>query len=422
MRDTNRRTIIEFPNKNLSIETGIEEGSMDLSEILCSGDDIEFGEFNCDKFEVTIYGIDDVIREEIIVTQSVIDSRGNNVIYPLFRGYVDSCEYDENLHYRQIVAYNGRLKKDDVVYVISELDVSNWWNNYWYTLPVIDNIYVESTAYDLFIDLMETFEIPYINRAPYYDATIRFAFADDDNYYRLPELNNFTMSNMLKMIGELLLAIPHMTRDGRMALKYICEPLTVMNEQDNLERLDTKYETYTVPKISGFYVGCSDRLNDNGKGGYGQSDEICLEPANNSNPYMIKDNFLIHAVDEDLQLFASKLRSRAGSLSYVPVQMKTIISDLDVVVGTKVNSQDRISIVFENHLSGTLLIEQELISRGSPKRTVELPQKDNYVESSKIGGVNILTNSKLMTDYTIKQYLCDENSNRLTDGTSRLYI
>ena len=83
MRDTNRRTIIEFPNKNLVIETGIEEGSMDLSEILCSGNDIEFGEFNCDKFEVTIYGIDDVIREEILVTQSVIDSRGNNVIYPL---------------------------------------------------------------------------------------------------------------------------------------------------------------------------------------------------------------------------------------------------------------------------------------------------------------------------------------------------
>lgn len=120
------------------------------------------------------------------------------------------------------------------------------------------------------------------------------------------------------------------------------------------------------------------------------------------------------------------IKGTNGSIVYALNNMGELVSEnVDSIDGyvltDRTISADKIiaqSITATEIDVASLIASQAFINQLLSSKVIVGGINDNIM----IGGVNILTNSKLMTDYTIKQYLCDENSNRLTDGTSRLYI
>ena len=111
-------------------DMGIAESSMNLSEVLCSGD-LCFGEYNSNKFEVQLFGLSDgavgpmpdVTGFTITVTDwGTADSA--QLKNPIFVGLIDSATTDDKNGYRNIVAY-------DFMYKYKDLDVGKDWELFW---------------------------------------------------------------------------------------------------------------------------------------------------------------------------------------------------------------------------------------------------------------------------------------------------
>jgi hypothetical protein len=115
-----------FPDLNLTVDTGLfaeDKGEFELTESICSDDDLIYGKCNASKVKFTLANVDDDIKgKEFVLTQKVNDTYS----MPLGVFKVDTVTKQDDLIFKDVVAYD-RMKK-------IEVDVSEWYNSL--TFPI----------------------------------------------------------------------------------------------------------------------------------------------------------------------------------------------------------------------------------------------------------------------------------------------
>lgn len=412
----NRTLHIGFPNMSDTsmhdITTNIEAGSASISEILISSQNIKFGEYNANKFEVFIYGISDVSGEKIVVwveepapinSTSVVGDAiigdsivGDDTIFEstvLFTGYVDSCKLDNFGYYRQIVAYDELAVKRNV-------SVSEWWNNFWTEdLTRVDGI----TLKTLRESVCDYVGIDYTTTAIFNDNLIIKPVVMTVGALRFADL--------LQMICELQCVFPNMNRQGILSYVDIISSST-KNIQTEYEHINSTFEDYVTNIITKL------NIEQNGDILYsansptpaivgiavvkktiaGLIDVPSIAQSETPNTYTLKDNLLIQSFTYgELGSFSNKYLAHIRNTPvYKPASVKMIVSDLNLKLGDKLVTDKGTTLVFDNELSGILLVEQTLGATGEqfyPETTNTDLSEQVYI-SKAIGTAVDLANSK----------------------------
>lgn len=330
-----RITHISFPdmeNEALhDLTTGIASGSMSLDELLVQGN-ISLGECNANKLEVQIFGLDDVSNKKIKVWQT--DLNGEN-LKNIFEGYVDSCKLDNLGYYRDIVAY-------DAIYYKGRLNVANWWTAFW--LPDQKETATLKEIRESICDYLELT----------YDKSVTY-FNDDFVVTQTVTISNLSFANMLKMICELQCTFPNITRDGHIEFLTLPKIEEAIDISGLYEHESSTFETYTTELIDAVII-------------YGSGEEGVSslgDDAKPNNAYTISGNIFTYDLDKDvLKALAVNIFNKISYISYQPADITMIQSNIDLHLGDLVKTDKGYSYVFANNLSGSLLVEQEIVAEG----------------------------------------------------------
>lgn len=333
----NRATHIEFPdNPEIDVNrTRIEQGSLLLEEILCDKN-IVFGETNATRFEATVYNLVDVAGLKVKVYQTDID--GNNR-RNLFEGYVDSCKQDKDGYYRKLVAY-------DAIYSKGNADVAGWWLHFW-------AVREEAPLKDLRNSLCDWVNIPH-------DTSVNL-HNDDFVCTKTATLSSVSFNTVLSWICEIQCTIPHINRDGVLKFISLTNPRTV--------DISEAYE-HTTSEFEGFITAPFDAIELYDYDGSLVATTNSTGAVASKNIYAIKDNSLLfNLVDTELNSpatdFVQTYLAQVSQIVYTPCTLNMIVSDLDLSLGDYIQAGAVTSIVLQNTLSGSLLVEQEIRSKGS---------------------------------------------------------
>ena len=330
-----RITHISFPDmEDVSlhdITTGIVSGSMSLDELLVQGN-IVIGECNANKLEVQIFGLGDVSNKKIKVWQT--NELGED-LKNIFEGYVDSCKLDNLGYYRNIIAY-------DAIYYKGRLNVANWWTEFW--LPDLKETATLKEIRESICDYLEL----------EYDKAITY-FNDDFIVSQTAVISNLSFANMLKMICELQCTFPNITRDGKIEFLTLPKIEEAIDISGLYEQESSTFETYNTELIDAIII-------------YGSSEtgiSSLDDDVKPNNAYTISGNIFTYDLDDDkLKELAVNIFNEISYISYQPADIAMIQSDIDLHLGDLVKTEKGYSYIFANNLSGSLLVEQEIIAEG----------------------------------------------------------
>ena len=366
MAEIDRQTIISFPNDALpDIESGIEAGSLNVSEILLSNG-LNFGECNSNKFEATVYDIQDITGKKIYVYQKVTEGMTITEV-PIFTGYVQSCKLDKYHYYRQIVAYD--------ILSMYTADLAAWWNGFWEGVT-------SSTIYDLRTSLCEYIGI---------ECDDEELFNDDFAITETMPINSLKLQDILKHIGQLTLTNPNITRDGKLQFVKLYDTETI-DIDDDYEGGNSEFEdspTRTITQV---------RVVNSKTNIYADSGAYAIR-------YTVADNIFLYDREGDaLQAIADAMYAVIHALpTYYPASISMIVSNMDIHVGDFVEANDRLCLVCENTMSGSLLVEQDLVSKANTteqqdNQSTDLVEQKKQEQLAQIDGAStqyyIITNPK----------------------------
>lgn len=302
---------------------GIAEGSMNLEEILCD-DEFTLGTLCSDKFEVELFNI----CEDLSGLDIQVDVTENGVTRRLFTGVIDSSTTDNNNYSRQIVAY-------DKGYYLRDKECVEIWDSYWQSNEVkilkgLRNYLITQVG----LDYVTPSTLP----------NDSFAITQSD-------FTSITFGDLLQSILELQGVIPHINREGKLEFITLHATSSFSCDSSAYEGGSVDFEDYTTQAITGIKLySTSDNLTQEYKVG-----------TDNSNAYTISGNvFLLDSDTESINTVLKNIYDAISNVTYMPVTMPMIVSDLTYSLGTKYQSSRGYHYIFSQTYSGTLLIEQEL--------------------------------------------------------------
>lgn len=381
----NRATYIEFPDNPeiITHNISIESGSLLLEEILCAGN-VVFGETNATRFEATVYNLVDVSGLKIKVYQT--DTNGQNR-RNLFEGYVDSCKQDRDGYYRKLVAY-------DALYSVGSANVAGWWVQFWSSRTT-------ATLKDLRNSLCEWVNMPYF--AP--------SGLHNDNFVctKTATLSSVSFNTMLFWICEIQCTVPHIDREGVLQfISLLNQP--IINVSESYDRSSSEFEGFITAQID-----CVE-LYDYDNNLVASTNTTGAVPSKNI--YTIKNNSLLFAlVDDELNASATQFvlsyLNQISQISYTPCDLNMIMSDMNISLGNYIQVGNHTSLVLQNTLSGSLLVEQEIVASGneylqdsSKTSTAEYLSIEKKTDNMKD---DIITDDLLNYSYTNREAYSIEN-------------
>ena len=364
----NRQTTIAFPlnNNRTAITTGIETGSLYINKLLFTKQ-LNFGEANSDRFEVTLFGCDDISGETIQVYQTDYANPNNPVVTNLFYGVVDSCKKEDNEVNRRLVAY-------DPMYKIGNQDATEWWNTYWEDK-------ISDTVSNILTDLLYSFSVTLSS-----DSTTLLANIDtaDLTIMQFSGFQAITFGTILSYLCQALMCNPHFNAEGELDLIVLGARFTgnIVSVTDSFEDENSHFEDYVTEPITRVVI-------------YGETDTIAGEYGSGDNVYVIKGNPLLYnLVDTDYndlaQTIYENIYNAQASTGYVgvcytPANIKMIVSSVGINLGdiasATIGSSTVTSVISSIELSGPMLIEQTITSSGNQKLT-----PDDFNDTSSTAG------------------------------------
>ena len=320
------RTIhIGFPNVTgmTDITSDIEAGSVTLSEVLFAR--FAFGSYSAGKMEFIMYNLTDVAEEKL----HVWITNSNNVITDVFTGYVESCKLDNLGHFRKVVAYDEMYWKRDT-------DVSQWWNTFWASrsTATLAEIRGSLCTYVGFTQVSGTH------------------FNDNLSIKKKNEIGMIRFSDILTYLCELQCTFPNMARDGRIEFVSL-DPAKVSTHSDvALEQAQCAFEDFTTAAISQIVVTLDNEV-------------VYRTATNDRSVYSVQNNiFLYDYTNTEIGAFADAFLTEAAKITYVPATLTLVCSDLSVKLGDIITTSHGNCRVFQNDLSGALLVNQEVRATG----------------------------------------------------------
>lgn len=321
-----------------------------LTEMISDGGDLDFGSTNASVVEFTVADVpEDLNGQRFTITQTV----NGTYTVPLGTFTVDSCKRQDDLRFKDIVAYDDMQKFNR--------NVAEWYNGL--TFPITVKGMRESLC-------------QYCGVA-YESVTL---VNDNVRIYKTLDTNELNGKEALRAIAEVNGTFAHINRYAKLTFigldSFALYPSETLYPADDLYPIDvteivekqganaiayisSKYEDYTVSAIDGVIV----RDDENADGG--------VTVGETTNPYVMSGNILIIGKDTaELTTIANNLLSKIGKVVYTPHDTESIglpyVEVGDTVLNA--NSADKELFIAKRVLTGVSSVMDNFSATGNPKR------------------------------------------------------
>ena len=337
----------------------IVHGSFELKESLCSDKDLRFG--SCEASEIKFVVAD--ISHDLKGQEITIDQYISEHVVPFGKYKIDSCKKQDDLRYKEIIAYD---KLADI-----DIDVSEWYNS---LFPTGVETYTLKKFRSLLLAHLGIEEI---------DQTLP---NDDMVVEKTIDPTQISGRDVLKATVELNGAFGHINRQGKFVRKilqpsyglYPSETLYPSEDLYPVAETDTSYvqediiadtinkamyesvrfEEYTVKEIDKLIIRA-------------EEDDIGAIAGTGSNTYIIQGNFLVFGKTADeLKGIASNILGNMAKRPYRPFKSEGIgLPYVEVGDSLEFATNEPVTgYVLQRTLSGIQALRDEYTAEGNEKR------------------------------------------------------
>lgn len=328
----------------------IVKDSFRLTEMISDNGDLDFGSTNASVVEFTVADVpEDLNGQTFTITHTV----NGTYTVPLGTFTVDSCKRQDDLRFKDIVAYDDMQKFNR--------NVAEWYNGL--TFPI--------TVQGMRESLCQYCGVAY--------ETVTLV-NDSVKVYKTLDTNELNGKEVLRAIAEVNGTFAHINRYGKLTFigldSFALYPSETLYPSDDLypddvteilekvgenaiAYISSKYEDYTVSAIDGVIV----RDDENADGG------VTVGEA--TNPYVMSGNMLIVGkTTAELTTIAQNLLAKIGQVVYTPHDTESIglpyVEVGDTVLNA--NSADKELFIAKRVLSGVSSVMDNFSVGGNPKR------------------------------------------------------
>lgn len=321
-----------------------------LTEMISDGGDLDFGSTNASVVEFTVADVpEDLNGQRFTIMQTV----NGTYTVPLGTFTVDSCKRQDDLRFKDIVAYDDMQKFNR--------NVAEWYNGL--TFPI--------TVKDMRESLCQYCGVAYES------VTL---VNDNVRAYKTLDTNELNGKEVLRAIAEVNGTFAHINRYAKLTFigldSFALYPSETLYPADDLYPIDvteivekqgenaiayisSKYEDYTVSAIDGVIV----RDDENADGG--------VAVGETTNPYVMSGNMLIIGkTTAELTTIANNLLGKIGKVVYAPHDTESIglpyVEVGDTVLNA--NSADKELFIAKRVLTGVSSVMDNFSATGNPKR------------------------------------------------------
>lgn len=311
--------------------SGIVEGSLNIEELIVDSNLI-FGQCISNKFECILYNIPyDIAGKDILVV-----ALENGTQVPLFKGVIDSSVTDITSYERNLVAYDSFYYKRDI-------NVANWWNEYW-------SDKTSSSLKEIRNSLLNYMDIPYYEKELANDDTV----IKSTNAYSV-----LSFGDCLKMICELQGCFPNIDRTG--TLDFVVLGENEINVSEGYEKNNAQFQDYKTTKITGIMV-------------YSDATEITHTVGSTDNMYAITSNIFLEEMSaSEVNTCVGNLLNAIKDIEYIPCDIPMILSDLEVEIGSKIVVDDKVTYALKNAYYGSVIVNQNITANASSENQTSTP-------------------------------------------------
>lgn len=321
-----------------------------LTEMISDTGDLDFGSTNASVVEFTVADVqEDLNGQRFTITQTV----NGTYTVPLGTFTVDSCKKQDDLRFKDIVAYDDMQKFNR--------NVADWYNGL--TFPI--------TVQGMRENLCQYCGVAY--------ETVTLV-NDSVKVYKTLDTNELNGKEVLRAIAEVNGTFAHINRYGKLTFigldSFALYPSETLYPADDLYPVDvteivekqgenaiayisSKYEDYSVSAIDGVIV----RDDENADGG--------VIVGETTNPYVMSGNMLIVGkTTKELTEIANNLLSKIGKVVYTPHDTESIGLPYVEVGDTILNasSADKELFIAKRVLTGVSSVMDNFSVGGNPKR------------------------------------------------------
>ncbi len=361
---------LELSFSELNLDVGIDQfavdkGDFELHESICMEEQLKFGKCNASSVKFTLADVtDDIKGKEFSITQTVIADDETSYTMPLGYFTVDAAKKEDDLRFKDIIAYD-RMRKIDT-------DVTSWYNglfpngNETYTLAAF------RTSLLAFVGLTEdTSKLPLPNDM----LTVKKTISPS-------QLSGRTVIEACEEINGCFGLIG---RDGKFT-HIIIKPMHHDYPQNDYpesdypeaEPYDEYVDNYQGIHFEEYRVQPIDKLQIRQE----ENDVGCVY-GTGSNVYIIQGNFLVYGKSaEELQTIAANASQNIFDRGYRPYtatgQGLPYIIPGDFI---KYNADDTTAgYVFERTLKGLQALQDEYGAQGSEEQVQGFGMADDIIQ------------------------------------------
>lgn len=351
-----------FPNLDLTITNNQIKGeSFQLTESICSEEDLTFGGCESAQMKVTVADVEVELSGQLVIVTQVVNE---TYTMPFGSYIVESVNRQSDRRFKDIVAYDRIKDKLDK-------DVSSWYNAYFKTIASV---------------ALKKFRIDFFS---YLGMEIENQDLPNDNMTitKTIEPTALVARDLARAIGEINGRFGHMTREDK--FKYIglngfgLYPSETLFPSEDLYPSDTGavmgiggyrsiiYEDYKVKPIDKLVIRSEE-------GDAGQS------VGTGSNAYILQGNFLVFGKNsEELGVIANKIFKEIKGVEYRPhttIMMGLPYLEVGDTVSTVTTDDVIESFVFHRVLTGVQALTDTISATGAETRNQEIHPSTQIME------------------------------------------
>lgn len=355
-QNVDKQFIITTDDGSVTItNTELHQESFELTESLCSENELTFGACEAATVKFTISNIFTSLKDKWITVKIILDGNSDNS-FILGRYKVVSDKPTADRIKREIEAY-------DALYDVINTDVVDWYNN---ILPTTDTYITFKTFRDSFFAHfgITQKELTLVNDTM---TVSRGVYTDE-----------LSGGQVLNAICEINGCLGHIGRSGQFEFVYLSNTAPITINKSYYTSAD--YQDYIVSQIDKLQI----RQDEN---------DIGAIVGTGSNTYVIENNFLVYGKDAaTLKAIATNIFDKIKGITYRPAEI-TSLGNPCIEVGDAVNLSSKYAeintYVLERILKGIQALTDSYTAQGEQLRTTQINSSNKSITQLK-GRVNRL--------------------------------
>lgn len=355
-QNVDKQFIITTDDGSVTItNTELHQESFELTESLCSENELTFGACEAATVKFTISNIFTSLKDKWITVKIILDGNSDNS-FILERYKVVSDKPTADRIKREIEAY-------DALYDVINADVVDWYNS---ILPTADTYITFKAFRDSFFAHfgITQKEITLVNDTM---TVSRGVYTDE-----------LSGGQVLNAICEINGCLGHIGRSGQFEFVYLSNTAPITINKSYYTSAD--YQDYIVSQIDKLQI----RQDEN---------DIGAIVGTGSNTYVIENNFLVYGKDAaTLKAIATNIFDKIKGITYRPAEI-TSLGNPCIEVGDAIKLSSKYAeintYVLERILKGIQALTDSYTAQGEQLRTTQINSSNKSITQLK-GRVNRL--------------------------------